>query len=176
MPTTGEPCEKHELSGCTFCSGKYTCLEDLKPKKVKRGRKTTPARKDHAMTTADLVAEGKMCHRCLTLYAPIGCECSRRAYFERASAGSLHWLREHALDLDTGRVSSHPELIAAGLAFTSYTRGARRAGIPDAPPMENGRAVGDSEQQRGRTAILKAFAVDPKWTAPRTVQASHLPV
>lgn len=177
MPTTGEACEKHELTGCTFCSGKYTCLEDLQPKPAKKpGRRTQPARKDRAMTIADLVAEGKMCGSCRTLYAPIGCECSRRAHFERMTDASLYWLREHALELDTGRVSSHPELIAAGLAFTSYTRAARRAGIPGDPVMEDGIEVDDSEQQHGRREILKAFAVDPKWTPPRTVQASHLPV
>jgi hypothetical protein len=173
-----DPCDKHEIIGCTFCSGKFTCLEplDLKPAKKSAGRKVKAAKADRAMSIIDLVVEGKMCGTCLTLYAPIGCECSRRAHFERMTGDSIWWLQEHHLDLDTGRVSSHPELIAAGLAFTSYGRAARRAGIPDAPVMEDGVEVDDSEQQHGRTAILRAFGVDPKWTPPRTVQASHLPV
>jgi hypothetical protein len=172
-----DSCVKHEIIGCTFCSGKFTCLEPLELKPAKpAGRKVRPARVDRAMVIADLVAEGKMCGACRTLYAPIGCQCSRRAYFDRMTGDSTWWLQEHHLDLDTGRKSSHPELIAAGLAFTSYTRAARRAGIPDAPVMEDGVEVDDSEQQHGRTAILRAFAVDPKWTPARTVQASYLPV
>ena len=53
-----EACDKHLLTGCTFCSGKYTCLEDLRPKKAKKApRAVKAARKDHAMSLGDLVAE-----------------------------------------------------------------------------------------------------------------------
>lgn len=166
-------CELHLLERCAFCTGLYSCLESLEPEPAPAT--PSPAKKrahvDPAMVIADLVAEGKMCSSCLTLYAPIGCECSRRARFDRAVPDSQEWLTDHATDLDTGKRGSRPELIAAGLAFTSYARGARRAGVP-----RDGYPNRPSDQEADRLDILERFGVEAKWSPARTVQADFLPV
>ncbi len=176
-----ETCDKHEMSGCTFCSGKFTHFTPVKPITAakKKGRKVKKAPVDREMVIADRVARGEICEFCLTEIAPIGCVCSRRRFYEDHASGAglvANWLEEHheafmpAGTEDAARALRAADMIVSGLAFSTQTRAARRAGLS----RDNGR-VAPSEVQADRLEILERFGIEPRWRQLRRQEADHLP-
>jgi len=158
-------CAKHELTGCTICSGKFT----TRPKAKKPpGKLKQKAAKSADLILAEQVAAGIICGYCSTKIA-LGCACSRRELYAEDVPDAQSWLlanEEHFIvgNRDAARCIEGARKAITGMAFSTQTRAGRRAGL-----ME-------SEGQTDRLAILKRFDVDPTWHAPRTQEADYSPI
>ncbi len=159
-------CDKHEMIGCTICSGKYsTRVLPPKPKKAKPVRAPLP----EALRIAEAVAGGKLCPECLTATGGIGCQCSRQNTYQVTTLDSQKWLldNEEAFirgDKDAAAAIKGARQAITGLAFSTLNRASLRAGLTDA------------EREADRLDILERFNVEPDWHAARNQQGSHLPV
>lgn len=185
-------CDHGLEHGCTYCSGKETTRVVPKPIKVSKPRKR--ARIDRDMVVAQRVARGELCEFCLGETAPIGCECSRRAFFadqfgntgngpsgSDQNAGLVQlWLLEHYEQFlppgsaDAARAIRSADRVVAGLATSTLNRAGRRAGIVrDA----GGASPSDiSEAQDYRLDVLARFGTEPRWHQPRTQEADYSPI
>ncbi len=115
---------------------------------------------DLAAQHAAEVATGLRCGDCMDLRVGAGCSCDREHLFQQALLAS-------ALFADRQLVSLGVDPKRAGKAAFSTVMGAAvRASRKYGQPLPDGFA--------GR--MRKRYGVEPRFTPPRTYEASHLPV
>lgn len=189
MDVYAQPCEKHEMGCCIVCSGggspaykaKLSEPEELvrkvqhftlgKPDPLWYDAPKPPKSRD--VRIAQLVADGKMCSKCLTLHAPLGCVCSRRALHADNMEQSADFAEERWHD------GSLTQKVAAGLVFTTLSRSSRRNSVLrelDAASVAKGYTERPSEADSDRLEVLDRFDIIPTWTPPRRNEMNHLPV
>jgi hypothetical protein len=158
---TFKECDKHEMIGCTYCSGKETAIpaekEDpdwLNPIRTIDWRPSADPNERIAM----MVASGAICGRCMTETTGRGCYCNRRAAYDDQIPAANDWLKQQVEESTlTGKEAS-------GMAFGAQARSARLASLTE------------DDKAADRLDIMVDFEVKPEWSVVRTVQASIFPI
>jgi len=164
-------CDKHEIIGCVICSGQYTTRAGP-PKPPAKPKVKAPKAPD--LILAEKVASGIICADCLT-ETKVGCACSRRALYDEEVPDSEEWLKANEEEFivgnrDAARAITGARRAITGMAFSTQTRAARRAGLL----VDDLLKIDEVGEERRR--ILRDFEVDPTWHAARRQEADFAPI
>ncbi len=186
--TLSVECEKHDMIGCTFCSGKESLL--LKPdlRMIRVDLELEPAAavpragrppQDPGVRLAGEVASGYRCGICLEATTGIGCKCSRDAVFAADMAAAADFLVPHIqgamLDEAVGLVPAIKARAFQGIGTAVQRRAMRRMEHLAGQVTDDGIDVRDD----WRADWKEQLGIDPskaRWHQPRNNEADYLPV
>lgn len=174
-------CERHEMIGCTLCSGKETTLLppdkaldriDLAIDPAIKALKAPKPGVDPVVRLAGEIASGYRCGACLEPTTGIGCLCSRDIVYGDDMAAAADFLvpaiAETMLEQALGHVPTIKAKAFQGIGTAVQRRAMRRVGH-----------LGEKELTEQRVGLKAELGIDPskaKWHAPRTTEADVLPV